>query len=102
MSVWKERDSRPEEDWISGGIFVPQYRPIRGDTADAHTHTETNQTGLFHGEGFLGPKNTFILKCSISAILHQKFLMHRLCFYFEKRESVLLLCDSTAYPFHVK
>ncbi|TNN57564.1 hypothetical protein EYF80_032230 [Liparis tanakae] len=24
MSVWKERDSRPEDDWISGGIFVPQ------------------------------------------------------------------------------
>lgn len=34
MSVWKERDSRPEDDWISGGIFVPQYRPIRGATAD--------------------------------------------------------------------
>lgn len=24
MSVWKERDSRPEDDWISGGILVPQ------------------------------------------------------------------------------
>lgn len=34
MSVWKDRDSRPEDDWISGGIFVPQYRPIRGATAD--------------------------------------------------------------------
>ena len=34
MSVWKERDSRPEDDWISGGIFVPQYRPIRGATAN--------------------------------------------------------------------
>lgn len=32
MSVWKESDRRPVEDWISGGIFVPQYRPIRGPT----------------------------------------------------------------------
>jgi len=32
MSVWKESDKRPVEDWISGGIFVPQYRPIRGPT----------------------------------------------------------------------
>lgn len=40
MSVWKDKDSRPDEDWISGGILVPQYRPIRGDTA--MTQTEIN------------------------------------------------------------
>lgn len=45
MSVWKERDSRPEDDWISGGIFVPQYRPIRGDA------TEKKQKGFRHTLG---------------------------------------------------
>lgn len=101
MSVWKERDSRPEEDWISGGIFVPQYRPIRGDTADAHTHTQKQiKLVCFTVKVFLVLKTLSFL--NEAAILHQKFLMHRLCFYFEKRESVLLLCDSTAYPFHVK
>lgn len=37
MSVWKDRERIPVDDWISGGTMVPQYRPIRGPTV--------NQTG---------------------------------------------------------
>ena len=32
MSVWKDSDRAPVDDWISGGTRVPQYRPIRGPT----------------------------------------------------------------------
>ena len=40
MSVWKDRDRIPVDDWISGGILVPQYRPIRGPTAGGKTQKQ--------------------------------------------------------------
>jgi len=32
MSVWKDSERIPVDDWISGGTLIPQYRPIRGPT----------------------------------------------------------------------
>lgn len=34
MSVWKDRERIPVDDWISGGTLVPQYRPITGPTVN--------------------------------------------------------------------
>lgn len=34
MSVWKDRERIPVDEWISGGTLVPQYRPIRGPTVE--------------------------------------------------------------------
>lgn len=35
MSVWKDRERIPVDEWISGGTLVPQYRPIRGPTVES-------------------------------------------------------------------